>query len=273
MIVDTSRYQQQYNFDVQPIDFERARDEGGVTHAIPRALQGIHEGDPFFPAAFNGWKRAGVKVGAYHPFYPSQHPRQQAKTLAQLLRAVGYDIAVDGPTAGDFELTQGIAYAIIRDKVRAYFEELEDQLAAIPWNYTGPWWWDPVIGAQPWARRYPLWVADHRLVPRPQLPLGYESFELWQYKSEGQIAGIAGLVDLSRPRLYHPPAPGVYRVSVTANALRIRRGPSTADAIVGWFAKGEIVEVFDELGDWLRISPAEAAPAWIHGSWAVRIDT
>jgi GH25 family lysozyme M1 (1,4-beta-N-acetylmuramidase) len=272
MIVDTSRYQQQYRFDVQPIDYERARVEGGVSHAIPRAIQGIHEADPFYPASFVGWKRAGVDVGAYGVLYPAQHPRQQAKTFAQFLRALGFDVRVDGPIGADFELRQGVALRLLPDISRAYLEELEDQMQVIPEVYTGPWWWNPNIGWQSWAKRHPLWVADHRLVARPELPLGWTEWERWQFKSEGSVPGITGNVDLSRPRVYFPPEDGVYRVEIVATWLRIRSGAGIAYAISGGLAQGEIVEVYDELGDWLRISPDAAPPAWIHAAWAVRVD-
>jgi GH25 family lysozyme M1 (1,4-beta-N-acetylmuramidase) len=267
MIVDTSRYQQQYRLDVQEIDFERARDEGGVTLAIPRGLQGIHEGDPFLPAALNGWRRVGVPAEIYHVFWPAQEPRQQARTFAQLVRALDHEGDVDS----DFELTQGVRHDIIRAKALAYLEELEDQLQRSPKIYTGPWWWDPVIGRVAWAKRYKLWVADHRVRARPQLPLGWDDYERWQYTAKGTVPGIEGLVDLSRPRVYFPPIGGVYTVEITATALRIRSGPSTGHAILGRLMTGETAQVHDELGDWLRISPPFDSPAWIHGAWARRI--
>lgn len=267
MIVDTSRYQQQYRLDVQEIDYERARDEGGVMLAIPRGLQGIHEADPFLPAALNGWRRAGVKTEIYHVFWPAQEPRQQARTFAQLVRALDHDGDVDA----DIELTQGQRHDIIRAKVKAYLEELEDQLQRSPKVYTGSWWWDPVIGRVTWAKRYKLWVADHRVRARPQLPLGWDDYEHWQFTAKGTVPGIEGLVDLSRPRAYFEPGDGVYPARVIATALRIRSGPSTGHAIIGRLVFGETVEIYDELGLWLRISPPTDQPAWIHGDWADRI--
>ena len=52
--------------------------------------------------------------------------------------------------------------------------------------------------APSWTGNYPLWHAQYTTATTPNLSLGWNSYVLWQYASNGQMAGVPGDVDLNR---------------------------------------------------------------------------
>lgn len=55
-------------------------------------------------------------------------------------------------------------------------------------------------------------------------------------------------------------------VTVTANSVRIRSGPSTANQMVGSTGQGQSFELLDTKGDWHKISLTNGKTGWIAGS-------
>jgi SH3-like domain-containing protein len=65
------------------------------------------------------------------------------------------------------------------------------------------------------------------------------------------------------------PAAPLYRAAVTATQLNVRPLPSTGDLPIRRLDRGTTIEVYEELGDWRRIHPAESE--WVHGAYLSRV--
>jgi GH25 family lysozyme M1 (1,4-beta-N-acetylmuramidase) len=207
----------------QPIDFQAVADFG-VKFVIIRAGLGENYKDPYFVQSVEGFRGAGVKVGAYHVFDPfvSVSPEDQIEKFADIVDGLSIKLG-----RGDFELPWSGASTVqqLRDGVYR-FSIAMSQVVSNTGKYTAPWWWnsaigsrvmpkdppspdDPLIRANGWS----LWNADYgandgqlparmAIVPvgwRPSDPgTGeHKGWEIWQFTSRGKIPGIQGSVDLN----------------------------------------------------------------------------
>lgn len=187
MIIDVSRYN-------RVINFANAH-AAGVDEVISRAGVGFN-GDPMFGRNYKRAQDQGMKVGAYYVPKWNYDCIMQVECCAGLLDGAGWNR--DAEVWIDCESADGYSGATLRNAILSFLKELERVLKFHPGIYTANWWWTPLVGNVGWARNYNLWVADYRVRPAPQLPVGWNNWRIWQYTESGHIDGIPGTTDLNR---------------------------------------------------------------------------
>lgn len=160
------------------IDWQRARDEGGVRFAWLKCTEGNEPGiDAQFARSHAECARLGIPHGAYHVAYPLRddpaHPGRSP--LAQVERAfaacgglgsapgeLAHMIDVEWPAPED-----AAHWGCSRPQISAWLREY-CQLAADRWGrkpviYTYPAWWAWLAASADvsWASEYLLWWADY----------------------------------------------------------------------------------------------------------------
>jgi lysozyme len=165
----------------------------GIDFAFIKATEGLDDVDPRFGQNWQQARAAGLLRGAYHFLHPDLDAKQQA---AHFLSVVSLD-ADALPPALDVEVTNGVAPAALSTCVETWLDAVAAALGCRPVVYTDPRFWRQHVGTD--LGGYPLWLACY--APEPQLPPGWQSWTFWQHSQSGQVAGIAGPVDLDRCQL------------------------------------------------------------------------
>jgi lysozyme len=160
-----------------------------VTFAYIKATEGVESRDSQFARNWNGARRAGVRVGAYHYFIFCRSGRAQARNFL----AVAPRRASSLPPAVDLEPGSACHGRLTGAKMR---RELDAYLA--------------VVEARERERAVlyvtPAFYATYRdYLPRRQMwrrsirtePAANASWAVWQYGSHGRVAGIRTSVDLN----------------------------------------------------------------------------
>ena len=181
--IDVSKYQGAIDWAAVAAD--------GVRYAILRAGSQDNDGpyiDPYFEANYAGARAAGLKVGAYIYTYADTEAEQNEEILTILPALEGktfdYPVFVDV----EAESLAGLGKAALTALVKRYMDII-DQKGHLPGWYSYTNFIDKNIDAEALAA-YPLWVADYRE------QLGYTgAYMMWQYTSQGRVAGIDGDVD------------------------------------------------------------------------------
>lgn len=168
----------------------------GMRFAWIKASEGTNWADPAFAANAIGAAAAGLLWGPYHFWRAAYSADEQAAWFA---RCVG-SLEPSLPVALDFEDTKtGVDPAALK----RFVESVEAKLGR-PVLYTGAWWWRPLRfggSAQPWAGKYPLWVADYD--GAVALPSDWADWTVHQYTSSApgaEYGAQSGALDLNRYR-------------------------------------------------------------------------
>lgn len=218
--IDVSRWQGAVNWQTV------ARQ--GARFAWIKATEGSTWTDPRFAENAAGAAAAGLLWGPYHYFRNGVDPLAQAEHLARVVGGRRFTL----PAALDFEDTTGTVDA----RAMRRFCEAVEQLLGRPVIYTGAWWWTVARlgGPQPWAARYPLWVADYS--GPVSVPADWPGWTIhqWTSSADGRAWGVesdrldlnhyAGTIEHLRA-LYTPPAPrdGPDLGELVAAAERVHR--------------------------------------------------
>jgi hypothetical protein len=172
----------------------------GCKFAICRSSYGLMK-DRMTAQHIAGARAAGMKVGLYHFFRPSQDAQQQLDVFLHGLDAVkigGGDIV---PTL-DVELdplpTATPVGKAWQDGVRRVLDGLRDRygnaMVYITQREFG------MLGAPEWLLAFPLWVAHYTAAAKPATP-GNRAWTLWQYRvGQYQLEGAGGY-DKAHPEL------------------------------------------------------------------------
>ncbi len=182
--IDVSYYQ-------GTIDWAKVKN-AGVEFAFVRVSDGLANIDSKFTQNWSGSRAAGVIRGAYQFFRPNLDAAAQANLFVQ---KVGKLAADDLPPVIDVEATGSQSAATIAAKVRIWIDIVEAATGKKPIIYTGYYFWRDSVGDATFPG-YPLWVAAY-VNHCPDLPSGWDTWSFWQTSSTGQIAGIAGNVDIN----------------------------------------------------------------------------
>lgn len=81
----------------------------------------------------------------------------------------------------------------------------------------------------------------------------------------GQAVGVMG----EEPRQKRASVPTASRPSTTlrtwviCGSVNVREGPAAEGEVIRWLVDGQEVEVHEERGRWVRISPSTARAEWI----------
>jgi len=176
----------------------------GIAFAYAKASDGGTASDSQFAANWAGMKAAGVLRGGYHFFRPATSAEAQADHFVQLVGALApgdlppmLDIEETG-TATSPEQWAAVAVAARVPLVVTWLERVEAALGLRPIIYTRAGFVEKYFPDPGELTDYLLWVAHYTSQPAPSLPPGWDDWTMWQYSETGQVAGVAGAVDLDR---------------------------------------------------------------------------
>ncbi len=185
-VIDVSRYQ-------GVIDWEKVKADGvqGAmlkTVSTNSRLGGLYN-DPQFERNYAECKRLGIPVGIYYYTY-AQTINQVNAELAKLREAISGK-TFEMPIAIDVEdnKLKLLSKATLTDLV-VYAAKTIESWGSYVMVYTYTYYWKNELDANR-LRAYDLWIADYS-GKRPDLECG-----MWQYTSNGRVAGINGNVDLN----------------------------------------------------------------------------
>jgi hypothetical protein len=157
--IDVSYYDAVKETNVyQPVDWQRARDEGNLSLAIIKSSEGETIKDPAFVLQ---WKAAeGILPRmAYHFFHCNQNPIKQAEACWNIVNSAGFDPSTDYIIL-DFERVDGQPGAECLKMAKTWLEEIEDR-GVKPLIYTYPAFWKTIGGeTATWALNYRLGLAQ-----------------------------------------------------------------------------------------------------------------
>ena len=165
----------------------------GKDFAVIRVSDGTGHLDPDFATNWKDAKAAGLTVGAYQFFEPSEDPTAQADLMVSHLTSVGFG-AGDIPPVIDVEVMGGESAATVASHVNTWVARIKSKTGRLPALYTSPGFWSGLGNPTPPLLPY-IWVANWG-VSCPTLPPAWGRLRLWQYSDTGSVAGISGNVDL-----------------------------------------------------------------------------
>lgn len=168
----------------------------GVRFAYLRALEG-KDLDPTFERNRREAREAGLLVGAY-VYYRARHPaRWQADLLLELL---GDQLPGELPPALDVETLDGRSAIEVQAGCLGWVDRVRAACGRDPVVYTYPAFWGAELHGTPLGElaRCPLWIADYRARPAPEVPRPWGQAAIWQHSGDGRCPGVAGAVDRNR---------------------------------------------------------------------------
>ena len=152
--------------------------------------------DPTYGPNATAARSTGLAVGSYQYFHPEQDALAQARLFISHVAFRRGDLA---PVI-DVETTSGVPRAVLLSRLHTWLATVGTALGARPMIYTSPSFWTAHVHARAFTS-YPLWIASYTRAARPLLPEGGwdgSGWTLWQYDSQGRVAGIDSFVDLDR---------------------------------------------------------------------------
>ena len=160
-----------------------------VTFAYIKATEGVESRDSQFARNWDGARRAGLRVGAYHYFIFCRSGRAQAHNFL----AVAPHRANSLPPAVDLEPGNACHGRLTGAKMR---HELDEYLAVVEARqreravlYVTPAFY---AAYKDYLPRRLMWRRSIRAKPAASA-----SWAVWQYGSHGRVAGIRTSVDLN----------------------------------------------------------------------------
>jgi len=160
---------------------------GGFELALTLSTAGVDFQDPMF---YSHWHRTQSLIrGAYHFYVAHDDPEAQARWFIANTPLGSGDLL---PVV-DIESMGTDPPEDLNERLQTFVELLHQHYGARPIVYTGPDFWDANVG--PGYGSHPLWVAEYG-VDQPRIPVGWESWTLWQYQGDAVIAGAERPVDL-----------------------------------------------------------------------------
>ncbi len=209
--IDVSRFQGQINWASVGADgvgfafIQASRGSGADCSVAPRECGA----DGFYDFNHLEAPAAGVRVGPYHRAFVGGDRPLEVKADAKAEAAV-FTTAVGELAPGDLRPALDLETPFadlspveLRVWTRTWLRTVRRALGVKPIIYTNASSWSALGNPTSFARkRYPLWVANWD-VSRPRVPAanwGGRGWRIWQYSSDGHIAGITGRVDLDTLR-------------------------------------------------------------------------
>lgn len=180
------------------IDWQRVA-EKGKRFAFLKATDGHDFLDPTFGFNRSEARANGLLVGAYHFARPDP-------SKGDAVEEARWFVSQADPKPGnllpvlDLETSKGLDRTEVTLWIRRWLAEVRRLTGVTPLVYTSPYGWAHRTGDSraPARDGAPLWIA-HWGVESPLLPAGdwdSNGWRVWQYTSDGHVAGIAGRVDL-----------------------------------------------------------------------------
>lgn len=176
------------------VDYKKLKEQG-IEFAIIRDGYGKNKSqkDKMFEKHYEGLKKAGIKVGAYHYSYMTQPEGaiHEAKMCLEFIKNKSFDL----PIFIDVEENRSIAMGKenLTNAVNTFCEIIKENsgydsgvYANLNWftNYLIP---DKIIN-----NKNKIWLAQWNTKITANFVVDY-----WQYTSKGKLEGISGNVDLN----------------------------------------------------------------------------
>ena len=184
--IDVSKWQGTINWDQVKND--------GVEFAIMRVSDGTSYTDEQFARNWSEAKRVDIVRGAYQFFRSDDDTAEQAQMV---IDAIGTLEPGDLPPTIDLESDDGVDNATRIARVHQWMDTIEAFAGAKPFIYSGKYWWQDHMGTAEF-NDHPLWHAQYTAAACPTLASQWPRWHVWQYTSEGRVAGINGNVDTNR---------------------------------------------------------------------------
>ena len=191
--IDLAEYQGEVDFN--------AVKNAGVDFVILRiggryySEEGTLYADGMFDTYYEQAKAAGLKVGAY--FFSQAANVEEAKEEAAYVLAKLNGRKLDYPVAFDWEIidddearTDNVPNSTITAMAEAFCDTIrEADYQAIVYSSTSL-----MLESYDFEtmKDYDFWLADYREIPNM-----YYDFTMWQYATDGEVAGVNGTVDLN----------------------------------------------------------------------------
>ena len=183
--IDVSEFQ-------ETIDW-RTVAQADVRFAFIRVADGLLFKDLTFEENWRAAKAAGIPRGAYHFFDPTEDAIEQAQLFVE---TVGQLEPGDLPPVLDFETLRGVSPAqAIRDADR-WIGHVRWALGVDPIVYTGPSFWEDVLGGPAEFALYEPWIS-HFTGGCPWVPAPWSTTRFHQFTERGWLQGIDTYVDLN----------------------------------------------------------------------------
>ncbi|QIS23354.1 glycoside hydrolase family 25 protein [Nocardia terpenica] len=167
----------------------------GNNFAMLKATEGLNYVNPYFVPDSLLMRAAGVARGTYHYAHPELPPEPQAALYAAVV--LGQNGPLDLPPVLDLENSGGLPPAALIDWTHRYLNTVQALTGRVPIVYTYPRFWQTAMADTHDFATYPLWIADYRGNPQPEVPGGWPTWTFWQTTDSGQVPGIAGSTDVN----------------------------------------------------------------------------
>ena len=189
------------------IDWRQVR-AAGYRFAYVKATEGVDSKDPRFDDHWRALATAELPRGAYHFFVTEDGAEEQARWFIENVTLGPGDLrpAVDIETLGH-GTQPGLA-----DRLRRWLEIVEEHYGVQPMIYTSPRFWEEHLDSE--FGDYDLWIAEYE-VDDPQVPDGWDTWLVWQWRGDAPIPGVEKGADLSR---LHPDHTSLEPLEVPATA-------------------------------------------------------
>ncbi|MFC9893417.1 glycoside hydrolase family 25 protein [Nocardia sp. NPDC127579] len=180
--------------DKMMIDWFAVR-HAGYEFAMVKASEGMHYVNPHFVPDSLIMRAAGVARGTYHYARPELSPEAQATLYSTVV--LGQNGPLDLPPVLDLESSGGLPPDALIDWTQRYLNTVQTLTGRTPIIYTYPNFWKTAMADTNQFTRYPLWIADYRGNPEPEVPGGWPAWTFWQTTDSGSVPGIPARVDLN----------------------------------------------------------------------------
>jgi len=183
--IDVSKFQGNINWEAVR---QMQVDKINFSFAFIKATEGITRQDRKFKRNWRLSKKAGMVRGAYHFFYATRDPIQQARNFRNTVSLEKGDL----PPVLDIEVHNNQSPAVIRSMAKIWLEEMENIYGVKPIIYTNIRFYDTYLGKD--FDEYPLWVAHYYQKEKPRI---HRKWLFWQHSDIGHVNGIRGEVDFN----------------------------------------------------------------------------
>ena len=180
------------------IDWDKVKAEGRIKFAMIRCGYGgdiKKQDDKMFERNVREAERVGIPWGTYLYSYAlnTKSARSEVQHVLRLLKGKNpqYPVAFDMEDADGYKRQHGILNnnPLLVDICNVFLSEMEKHYPVL--LYASLYWLNNKLNS-PKLKRYPKWVAQWALGCTYTKP-----YDMWQFTSDGSVAGISGRVDLN----------------------------------------------------------------------------
>lgn len=278
--VDVSSYQGNINWSLVK--------SAGISHAILKVIRKDLSPDTKFEQNWNGCKTANIEVsGVYNYSYAVtvEKAKTDAEKVLSILNGRKCTVWLDV----EDKCQQGIG-SLLKDIINTY----RDVIVSAGYDfgvYTGMSFYNSYIKPYAtqikcdkwWIARYYNGYSKFPIASKPneqynpKTSIGRDIYG-WQYTSSGQVAGINGNVDLNiiygRISSSTIPKPSTAitetlitllgKINTKSGNLNIRSAPNSSSSKVGFYKKGELVQLIAKTSDnWYRTDKGYISGAYV----------